>query len=323
VLSGDGSQECQSAFESMLEKLGYWYEPANHYSFIFRPMNDRLDEDFLRLHRWQWLQHLAEKKMVELHGEVFEYFGRHPEDLNRVGWRQFEELLDAIFRNQGFYTELGTGGNDGGVDLRLYRNRAIPEVVTLVQAKRYKKPIKLEAVAAFLGVAAEQRAASAIFATTSRFQPKARKFSLSVEQRVDLPGVELADASKIGEWCAEIGQNLNSYFSTGLAAPPIIREQTGPNAGSIVVAHGGWDCLMNYFAIVEADFPHEAILRPVGSESVSGDEQMGTEVPSQSARVVWTQEARLLGFKKDRGGIWADRKLFEPWDGTPQPFHGD
>jgi restriction system protein len=324
LYGGDGAcGEYQTAFESMLEELGYWYEPENHYSFVLHPIEDRLAEDLLSLHRWQWLQGLAERKMFELHSEVFEYFAKHPEDLQRIGWRQFEELLDAIFRNQGFYTELGTGRNDGGVDLRLYQDRAIPEVVSLVQAKRYRNPIKLDAVAALLGIAAEERAANAIFATTSRFQPKARKFSLSVEQRFDLPNVELADSFKIGEWCAEVGQHLNNYFSKGLAAPPVIMEQTGPDAGSIVVAHGGWDCLMNYFAKVEADFPHEAILRPIGHEIVSGDGQAGTEVPSESARVTWTQEARLLGFKKERGSIWADRKFFEKWDGKPQPFHGD
>ncbi len=80
---------------------------------------------------------------------------------------------------------------------------------------------------------------------------------------------------------------------------------------------------MNYFAILEVDFPHEAILRPIGTKAVSGDGQAGTEVPFESARVTWTQEARLLGFKKERGSIWADRKSFEKWDGKPQPFHGD
>lgn len=324
MLGGDGDwDEYQTAFDSMLEELGYWYEAETHYSFILHPIDDQLSENLLSLHRWQWLQRLAERKMLELHSEVFEYFAKHPEDMQRIGWRQFEELLDAIFKNQGFYTEIGTGGNDGGVDIRLYQSRAVPEVVTLVQAKRYKNPIKLDAVAALLGIAAEQRAANAIFATTSRFQPKARKFSLSVEQRIDLPNVELADSSKISGWCAEVGQHLNSYFTKGLTAPPLIKEQTGPDTGSIVVAHGGWDCLMNYFAILEADFPHEAILRPIGTRAVSGDAQAGTEVPSESARVTWTQEARLLGFKKERGSIWADRKSFEKWDGKPQPFHGD
>jgi restriction system protein len=298
IFAIDGAySEYETSFTSMLEKLGYWFEMENHYTFSLYPTDDRLREDFLSLHRWQWLQHLAEKKMFQLHSEVFEHFAKHPDDLKRIEWRQFEELLDAIFKNQGSYTELGTGRNDGGVDIRLYQNRAIPEIVTLVQAKKYKNPIELEAVAALLGIAAEQRAANAIFATTSHFQPKARKFSLSVEQRVDLPNVELADSSKISGWCAEIGQTLNGYFSKGLAPPPTITEQTGPLAGSIVVAQGGYNCTTNYFAKVEADFPHEVILRPIGDEMVSGDMTAGSKVPSESAPVTWTSwtiEARLL-----------------------------
>ena len=223
MLGGDGDwDEYQTAFDSMLEELGYWYEAETHYSFILHPIDDQLSENLLSLHRWQWLQRLAERKMLELHSEVFEYFAKHPEDMQRIGWRQFEELLDAIFKNQGFYTEIGTGGNDGGVDIRLYQSRAVPEVVTLVQAKRYKNPIKLDAVAALLGIAAEQRAANAIFATTSRFQPKARKFSLSVEQRIDLPNVALADSSKISGWCAEVGQLALPLAMSLLASAPIV-----------------------------------------------------------------------------------------------------
>jgi Restriction endonuclease len=43
--------------------------------------------------------------------------------------------LDAIFKNQGYGTELGPGSNDGGIDLRLYENTTRPELVTVVQAK--------------------------------------------------------------------------------------------------------------------------------------------------------------------------------------------
>jgi len=307
---------------ALLEELGFWFELENHYTISLYPEADVRMDEFLSLYRWQWLQHLAEKKMVQLHGEVFEHFAKHPEDLQRIEWRQFEELLDAMFKNQGYYTELGKGRDDGGVDLRLYQNRAIPEIVTLVQAKRYKTPIKLDAVAALVGIAAEQRAPSAIFATTSYFQPKARKYARSVERRVDLPTVELADADRLAGWCADIGQNLDRYFTDGLGAPPMITEQTGPLAGTIVVAQGGYNCTTNFFAKIEADFPYEVIMRPIGQEIVSGDDTSGSAMPSETARVVWSLEACLLGMKKE-SGIWADRKTFVKWDGTPQYFNSD
>jgi restriction system protein len=324
IFALDGAyNEYESSFTEMLERLGYEFEMENHYTFVLYPIDEPLRDDFLCLHRWQWLQKLAKQKHIELHSEVFDYFAKRPEDLKRIEWRQFEELLNAIFRNQGFYTELGTGRNDGGVDIRLYQSRAIPELVTLVQAKRFKNPIKQEAVAALWANAVVQGAEHSIFATTSYFQPRVKEFAKSVEQMVALPKLELADASRIAGWCAEIGRNLSNYFTNGLTTPPMVTEKVGPLAGRIVVAHGGYNCTMNYFAEIEADFPQEVILRPLGQEMVSGDGQTGYVVPKDTNDSGSIQAERLLGTKKDGGYFWADLELYSLWDGNPQHFNSD
>lgn len=324
IFGSDGAfaEEYQKPFTDLLDKLGFWFENENHYTMSLYPTDDKVREDYLSLYRWQWLKHLAEKKVFDLHGEIFEYFAKFPGDLQRLHWREFEELLDAIFKNQGYRTELGPGRNDGGVDLRIYQHQAIPEVVTLVQAKKYKDPIGLEPVTSIFGIAAMERARKAMLATTSYFEPKARAWALSTEQNIDLPQVELADAPRISGWCAEIGKYLNQYFSNGLSTPPALKGQTGPLADKIVVAHGGYNCTQNFFAMVEADFPHEAILRPLGDEMVSGDGTVGTEVPSETAGILWTQQSRLLA-SKEKLGLWVERKYFRLWDGTPQYFNSD
>jgi hypothetical protein len=324
IFGSDGAfaDEYEKPFTELLGKLGLWFENENHYTMSLYPTDDKVREDYLSLYRWQWLKHLAEKKVYELHCEIFEYFGKYPGDLHRLHWREFEELLDSIFRNQGYYTELGPGRNDGGVDIRLYQHKGIPEVVTLVQAKRYKDPIDLQPITSIFGLAAMERAKNAMLATTAYFEPKARQWALSTEQNIDLPRVELADAFRIGGWCTEIGKNLNDYFTKGLSVPPALKDKTGPLAGKVVVAQGGYNCTKNFFAMVEADFPHETILRPLGSEKVSGDGTAGSEVASETARILWTQEARLLALK-EKLGLWAERKYFKPWDGTPQYFNSD
>jgi Restriction endonuclease len=237
-------------------------------------------------------------------------------------WRQFEELLDAIFKNQGFYTELGPGRNDGGVDLRLYQSRSIPELVTLVQAKRYQAAIQQEAVAALWANAILEKAPSGVFATTSRFQPAVTRFAASVEQQIGLPTLELADGKKIAGWCAEIGKTLNDYFANGQAAPPVVTSEIGPLAGRIVVAHGGYNCTTNFFAKIEADFKHEVILRSIGKESISSDGQIGYELPADTTPPGFGETLRVLGKKSD-GGFWADRRRYHLWDGTPQHFNSD
>lgn len=323
IFALDGAyNEFEPSFTALLDRLGYEFELSSNCTFALYPKDDRIRKDFLRLHRWQWLRHLAEEKLFELHSEVFEHFGKYPQDLQGLGWRQFEELLDAIFRNQGFYTELGPGRNDGGVDLRLYQSRAIPELVTLVQAKRHRKPIQQEAVAALWGHAHVEGAHRALFVTTSRFQPAAMKFAKSVEQRVGFQALELADGKKISGWCAEVGKTLDDYFVDGQATSPLITLETGPLAGKIVVAQGGYDCTMNFFAKIEAEFKHEVILRTLGTERISSDGQMGVELPSESAPPSRWETPRMLG-KKTHGGFWANRRLYHLWDGTPQHFNTD
>jgi hypothetical protein len=323
IFAIDGAyNEFEPSFLALLDGLGYEFEMPNHYSFALYPKDERLKEDFLRLHRWQWLQHLAKQKLFELHSEVYAHFAKYPQDLQRLEWRQFEELLDAIFKNQGFYTELGSGRNDGGIDLRLYQSHSIPELVTLVQAKRYQKPIKQEAVAALWAHAVVEGAPRAVFATTSRFQPAVTKFAASVERLLGLPELELADGKKIAGWCAEIGETLDNYFENGQAAPPIVSSEAGPLAGKIVVAQGGYNCTRNYFAKIEADFKHEAILRSIGKEQISSDGQVGYELPSETAPPSRFDTLRILGKKSD-AGFWADRRLYHLWDGTPQHFNSD
>jgi Restriction endonuclease len=323
IFALDGAySDFESSFLALLDRLGYDFEMPNHYSFDLFPKDDRLREDFLRLHRWQWLQHLAQQKLFELHSEVFEHFAKYPQDLQRLEWRQFEELLDAIFKNQGFYTELGPGRNDGGVDHRLYQSRSIPELVSLVQAKRYQAPIQQEAVAALWAHAVIEGAPRALFATTSRFQPAVVKFACSVEQKVGLPSLELADNKTIAGWCAEIGKTLDDYFSNGQAAPPIITEETGPLAGKIVVAQIGYNSTRNVFAKIEADYKHEVILRSIGKEQIPRDGQEGFEVPAETMPPGLSETLRMVGKKSD-GGFWANRRLYSLWDGTPQRFNGD
>jgi restriction system protein len=325
IFGSDGAfaDEFEVPFTKLLNELGYWFELENDYTFSLYPVNDARREEFLSLRRWQWLQKLSERRMFELHSEVFEHFSKHPGDMNKMHWRKFEELLDAIFKNQGYRTELGPGSNDGGIDLRLYENTARPELVTIVQAKRYSSPIKLEAVAALFGVAAMEGAPKALFATTSRFQPKARDYALLSESKVNLPIIELADGTKIGEWCGEISKNLKRYYTDGVEAPPMLSEAKGELAGKIVVAQGGYNCTINFFAQVEAEFPHEVVLRPIGAEVVSGDMTAGCAVPSESKPATWTREARLLAEKTSPISFKAARKSFGLWDGAPQQFNSD
>lgn len=130
--------------------------------------------------------------------ELMEYISRHPSKLDELKWREFELLLEAVFRNQGYQTQIGTGYRDGGIDLRLLKHDNIGEVVTLVQAKRYDNsiPIRLEAVQALAAVVDDNKANRGLFVTTSRYYPSAKKFAERQEHRI-----VLADSNDVAQWC--------------------------------------------------------------------------------------------------------------------------
>jgi anti-anti-sigma regulatory factor len=130
--------------------------------------------------------------------ELVDYFARNPDRLTDLDWRKFELLLDAVFRNHGFRTELGSGRADGGIDLRLVQSDACGELITLVQAKKYEKhrPIRLEAVQAFCAVIDDQKANRGLFVTTSRYLPGVRVFAERQRHRLTL-----ADSADVARWC--------------------------------------------------------------------------------------------------------------------------
>ena len=152
-------------------------------------------------------------------------------------------------------------------------------MVTVVQAKKYSsRPINLDTVAALFGNAVAQKATAGMLATTSRFQPAAKRFAKTVSSDINFPKIDLVDSKRVCGWCADIAIELDRYFNNGeVAAPPIITPKHIQGlSGRIVVATGGYDMIIVYFARIVADFPYEVVLETVASEETSGDGQRGT-----------------------------------------------
>ena len=83
---------------------------------------------------------------------------------------------------------------------------------------------------------------------------------------------------------------------------------------------------INSFAVVEADFPHEVVLRPIGSRKISGDSQVGTEVAAADLPGVGRESVRFVAFKqfwegKGDASFWGNQQLYSVWDGKPVDFN--
>jgi len=316
--------EVEAEFVELLSQYGFRYEAMDYSTTLITGTDDDLSQQLLRYDRWNWIKHLFSSRMLDIHAEVFEYFKSQPEAMHLLGWREFEEFLGAVFRNQGYYTEMGPGTGDEGVDIRLFVSEATPELVTFVQAKRFrKKPVTLDAVASLLGVSVLGSAQMSIFATSSRFLPSAQRFARDVETKANLPPMELADGERIAEWCGSISETLDRYLA-GMTCqiPTSFRGASGPLQGKIVHASWGSTMCLNTFCIVEHEFPHEVVLRKVGSKIVQGSILSGYEVADLS-RPSHEGGERFIAYKsvsglQDLPSFWGDGKRFYEWDGTPQ-----
>jgi hypothetical protein len=139
----------------------------------------------------------------DINKEMFEYFAANPDALQGLEWRKFEELLDAVFRNQGYKTVLGPGRADGGIDIRLVSKDSIGCITTLVQAKRYaKRPIELQAVQALSAAVEDERANRGLFVTTSRYLPVARTFAARQNTKL-----HLATSVDVARWCEQASRS--------------------------------------------------------------------------------------------------------------------
>lgn len=142
--------------------------------------------------------------LSQITAELIEYFAKHPDELYNLEPRKFEELLEALFRNLGYRAEIGPGWADGGVDLRLFKDDDIGEILTLVQAKRYRidNPIRIDAVAALAKHVDLENANRGLFVTTSRYLPSTQEFAAKCGHQLTL-----ATSVDVSRWCEEVTGN--------------------------------------------------------------------------------------------------------------------
>ena len=124
-------------------------------------------------------------------GELIQHLKANPNDLYQIHPKTFEEMVAAIFRNEGFETDLIGSWNqaDGGVDVI-----AVKKVVdgialrTAIQCKRYKsnRRISADPIRSLAGVLDRFHAHVGVVATTSYFTDSAQKETESHLWRIGL-----------------------------------------------------------------------------------------------------------------------------------------
>jgi hypothetical protein len=287
AINGWSSIDLDEEIYQALEQTEFLFELDDHTVGGFYLVDDEseLAEAFRDYFKWNWICDLIKPDYAALYEEIFDRFHKKPDDMYKLSPRKYEEFLEVVFLNNGYRTVLGTGSNDGGVDLRLYSNDLVSESVTLVQAKRYinKNPIELQAVQALTAVVDDQKANRGLFVTTSRYLPCAEKFAARQNSRI-----QLASSKEVAEWCCSASNRIISDKSTMVEFEQIkkLLEGTGRTEleGKIFHAHSGYTNIDNSYALVVRETKGLALLLslPKKIHNHDGYGQRGTHLPDTS-----------------------------------------
>lgn len=163
---------------------------------------ERLDI-YLHANPWSKVRRKAWKDVADLKGlfesaslttqygafidqRYIDYLGTNFERLDEIHWRKFEGLTAEFFMREGWRVEIGPGGNDDGVDVRVWRGDDAPTAppAILVQCKRQKEKIEKVIVKALWADVVAEKAESGLIVTTSTLAPGAVKVCAAREYPV-------------------------------------------------------------------------------------------------------------------------------------------
>ena len=90
--------------------------------------------------------------------------------IDDINWRDFEELVAELLRQQGWGIELGTGTKDGGIDIMAEKDLdGVGKIRTLWQAKHYSidRKVGLKEIRELHSVVVENRVTKGIMVTST------------------------------------------------------------------------------------------------------------------------------------------------------------
>ena len=178
----DPSPFMRSCFEEH-GKLGF--DIANDYITKFAIQLEIKSAHFPSVSEWgdvAELEDLFESEgLGALYGSFFDqryidYLYRNFDDIDMINWRKFEGLTAEYFDRRGFRVEIGSGRNDGGIDVRAWpcgESSEHPPAI-IVQCKRQQRTISKVIVKSLYADVLNTRASSGLIVTTSKLSPGAR-----------------------------------------------------------------------------------------------------------------------------------------------------
>jgi restriction system protein len=146
--------------------------------------------------------------LIDIEREMFAYFARHPDQMRLMPPRKFEELVAAIFKNNGFDVTLTPETRDGGIDIfAVQKNFFGGDLLHLVECKRYAAANKvgIGVVQRLAGVVDQYRANCGIIVTTSSFTEDAEEVRRMMPHKL-----AFGPFTDLSQWIAKIHERNQS-----------------------------------------------------------------------------------------------------------------
>ncbi|MDQ8051954.1 MAG: restriction endonuclease [Pedobacter sp.] len=178
------------------ERMSYILKPLTYIDFG-KPLVDAL-ERWYRTNEKSTLSN-DDKIILPISEELASVCGYDESFLDKLTSRQFEEVINSIFKNHGFNTELTAQTRDGGYDIKAISNSGLTNEVTLIEVKHFAKhrSVGVGIIRQLYGVKALNNADRAILVTSSFVTPTAKKEF----KRVIPVELEFAEREKVFSWC--------------------------------------------------------------------------------------------------------------------------
>lgn len=126
-----------------------------------------------------------------------DYLSNHLDDIGEIHWRKFEGLTAEFFKREGYEVTLGPGRNDGGVDVRVWKETEDKEnpPMILIQCKRQKDKVKREIVKALWTDVMYEKATSGLIVTSSEVAEGAKQ-----DCKVRGYNIDFAERNTLHNW---------------------------------------------------------------------------------------------------------------------------
>lgn len=123
-----------------------------------------------------------------INDKVLKYLSENPEELYKLGNRDFEVIMAEIYNKLGYKVELTKDTRDGGKDIIIRKPEILGDFIYYVECKKYSinNPIGVGIIRDLVGTVNTDRVNGGIIATTSYFTKDAKDLILGKNLRYQI-----------------------------------------------------------------------------------------------------------------------------------------